>query len=168
MATSIIKSLADVAAQYAAKQIFAAVLGSVSFGGGGGGGGGAKTAPVALNSGGYIRRAAVGYANPNRDSVHALVRPGEYVLRNSAVDMIGKENLDRMNALGNSRVSKGVSIGDQKNASNRPNDMVNIYVVSPDQKPQMTPKDVVVAITEDLSKGGATKKLVKSIQLGKA
>jgi TP901 family phage tail tape measure protein len=180
MARSIIQSMQKVVSEYLANQIMKSLFGSVlnafapSFGG--------TTAAPSVDSSGFIstsgggvqhfatggsvRRAAAGAANPNRDSVPILARPGEYVLRNSAVNMIGRENLDMINSMGNRTVSKGVSrVGTDGTKSG--GDAVNVYVVSPDQKPQMTAKDVVVTITEDMAKGGPTKKLVKSIQMGK-
>lgn len=122
-----------------------------------------------LNSGGSIRRAAAGFqvpGNSNRDSVNILARPGEFVLRNSAVDAIGRDNLSELNAMGNKRISNPIN---PVNA--QPQDMTpvvtNVYVVSEQQKPQMSANDVIVTITEDMARGGTTKKLVKSIIQGK-
>lgn len=42
----------------------------------------------------------LGLGTPGRDSVHALVMPGEYVLRREAAQNIGYENLERMNKTG--------------------------------------------------------------------
>lgn len=169
MARSIIESLQKVVTEWLITQIVTAAFG------GGGAGGGFLSGFLGLNDGGFIRkndggaikRAALGTANPNRDSVPILARPGEYVLRNSAVQMLGRENLDQMNALGNRRISKSAPPSAVGAMQTEP-DTVNVYVVSPEQKPQMTPKDVVVAVSEDLAKGGQTKKLVKSIQMGKS
>ena len=126
----------------------------------------ASTAGIpGLATGGMIR-AAAGYSNQNRDSVPILARPGEYLLRNQAVDMIGRQNLDMINAMGNRTISAsapqtGAGLGTGGGMS-----AVNVYVVSPDQKPGLTKNDVLVTITDDLQRGGPTKKLVKSIIMG--
>lgn len=55
-------------------------------------------------NGGGIVRAAKGYVA--RDSKLALVRPGEGILRNTAMDAIGVDNFERLNALGNNMVTQ--------------------------------------------------------------
>jgi len=175
MAVSVIESIQQIVAEWVAAQITKAILGSFGFGlndGGSVSGGSSIGSLLGFNGGGQIptvsglKRANNGYGIPNRDSVPILARPGEYVLRNSAVSLIGKDNLDQINGLGNKRISQGVA-GPTMNESGGDNSIVNVYVVSPDQKPSMTPQDVIVTITDDLAKGGPTKKLVKTIQMGK-
>lgn len=55
-----------------------------------------------FNGGGVIR-AAKGYVA--RDSKLVMVRPGEGILRNSAMDAIGEDNFKRLNSMGNNMVS---------------------------------------------------------------
>jgi hypothetical protein len=43
---------------------------------------------------------------------------------------------------------------------------VNVYVVSPEQQRQMSQQDVVVALQDDILRGGATKKLIKAVITG--
>jgi hypothetical protein len=47
-------------------------------------------------------------------------------------------------------------------------DTVNVWVVSPEQKPGVGKRDIVAAITEDMMTGGKTKQLVKAIAVGAA
>lgn len=167
MAVDIIGAMQEIAAEWVANQLFKTALDFFMP---------TPTATATAKNiggvvprfagGGGIRRAATGYGNPNRDSVPILARPGEYILRNSAVNMVGRSNLDQINSLGNRKISKGVPQVGNTGGESKDN-VVNVYVVAPDQKPSLTAQDVIVTITEDLAKGGATKKLVKSIQMGR-
>jgi hypothetical protein len=42
----------------------------------------------------------------------------------------------------------------------------NVWVVSPDQKQQMSPQDVVVTISDDISRNGSIKRLIKQVISG--
>ena len=42
----------------------------------------------------------------------------------------------------------------------------NVYVVSPDQRQQMGPQDVVISIEDNISRGGSIKRLIKSVISG--
>ena len=119
--------------------------------------------------GGY-RRMAMG-GSPNRDSTHILAQPGEYLLRKSAVDMVGKDTLDQLNAMGNRTVAGSTlnqTVSDRKanNGGSTLGTPTNIYVVSPDRKPEMSPNDVVVTIADDIVRGGSVKRLIKSVVNG--
>ena len=125
-------------------------------------------ATVNYNGGGSVRRAALGYSGSisTRDSVNIKARPGEYVLRNAAVDAIGVDNLDAINALGNRTISQSdtASLADKKDTAQQ---TVNVWVVTPDQKPSgLSANDVVVTVAQDLLTGGTLKKLVKSVANG--
>jgi TP901 family phage tail tape measure protein/lambda family phage tail tape measure protein len=115
-------------------------------------------------AGGYVRKAAGGVTT--RDSVHAYVQPGEYIMRQSAVESVGRENLDRINSMGNRRVGEHTSnVVPFRNEKRQP-DNVNVWVVSPDQKPPPGPKDIIAVIGQDIRNGGSTKQLIKSVQQG--
>jgi hypothetical protein len=43
---------------------------------------------------------------------------------------------------------------------------VNVYVVAPDQKPQMGPRDILATISDDVMRGGTTKQLIKQVAMG--
>ena len=108
-----------------------AALKSMAGGGGGGGGllgglgggGGVEEAGVIdLNgfaaSGGLIRgsnystmrRFAAGGGVMMRDSVPSLLEPGEFVMKKSSVDSIGKNSLERMNATGRSSAPTNIKV----------------------------------------------------------
>ena len=108
----------------------------------------------------------------NRDSVPTMLMPGEYVLKKSAVDSLGRDYLDSLNNKTSSYLSDYSSkVTEAKSETTETgikqgNGVVNVYVVGQDQQKQMTPQDVVVTITQDMMTGGQTKKLVKSIAMG--
>ena len=177
MATSIIKSMLDIAARSAGSSLFGSIFGSLGgiFGSQGSAARLIQTGstdfvgplPVGANGGGLIKkRYAAGGSVPGRDSVPALLRPGEFVLRNSAVDMIGQKNLERINTAGNTRTS-GSGSQLAKAANDNPSQQlgtpVNVYVVAPDQKPPLTKNDIVATISDDIYKGGQTIKLIKTV-----
>jgi TP901 family phage tail tape measure protein len=116
-----------------------------------------------FNGGGLIRRAGGGITQ--RDRVPILGREGEYMLRKSAVDLIGRDTLDHINALGNQTVSRSAPPPLPAN-NNAPPMETNVWLVSKDQVPPPGPKDIVAIIGEDISGGGVTKKLIKQVVAG--
>ena len=87
-------------------------LNSQAKGGGGGGGGlfswigslfgfGQASGGIVQNNG-AISRFAAGGGVMMRDSVPALLEPGEFVMKKSSVDSIGRSAMERMNATGKS------------------------------------------------------------------
>ncbi|MDR3436437.1 phage tail tape measure protein [Telmatospirillum sp.] len=125
--------------------------------------------------GDHFRRAASGYDGDGsssvstRDSVPILAAPGEFVMRQSAVDLIGADKLSALNAMGNSTVSqssKSVSSARQSSSNTTPH-QTNVYVVNKDQQPAgLGPSDVIAAWSQDVMTGGASKKLIKSVMSG--
>lgn len=114
---------------------------------------------------GGIVHAANGYHNPNRDSVGAMLRPGEGVLRKSAVDNMGIDAFNNLNAMGNSTVSKSSPIAYTPPKPREP-DTVNVWNVSKDQVPPPGPKDIIATVGDNLNNGGSLRVLVKKIALG--
>lgn len=174
-ALSVIEDMAKIAAKRAATGIFDYVLGAISgaISGGGTGvydgapAGAAPVIPVSskpLKVGGFIR-AKMGYAVPNRDSVPAMLEPGEFVFRKSAVQMLGLDNLRQMNAQGNAVTSRGANQMGDGYQGGQPA-VTNVYVVAPDKQPTLTKNDVLVTIHEDMVRGGTSAKLVKRIVSG--
>jgi hypothetical protein len=43
---------------------------------------------------------------------------------------------------------------------------MNVYVVAPEQQPQMGPNDVLVTIANDIYNGGPTKQLIRQVSQG--
>lgn len=176
MARSIISSLHQMATQWVSNQIFGTLLSAVGSFLPGNIAGTSSTGSVVpdpgtgfgplqpLNNGGFVR-ANNGYSIGNRDAVPILARKGEFVLRNSAVQMIGEDNLKQLNAMGNRKHSRNINSIPLQQQSEPV--ITNVYVVSPDQQPSMGPRDVIVTIADDLARGGTTKKLIKQIIAGR-
>ena len=171
-ALTVVQALLDMAAKILAEQIIMWVLSMFTGGGGGAPGAGITVGNVGasvpmpilpVRQGGVIR-AAQGVA-PFRDSVHALLMPGEGILNVDAMRMMGEERLREMNQMGNRRYSE---IKPGPWSAQREPDQVHVYVVAPEVRPAVGKKDIVVAITEDMLKNGHTKQLVKAIAMGMA
>lgn len=160
---TVIKTLRDVAVQMAVKQGLTMLFSA--FG---------EETPTDIRPSFLQTQAVGGLINgpvKNRDSVPTMLMPGEYVLKKSAVDTIGRDYLDSLNA----NASATMGAADQYINSSRSDTVkdstgaggtVNVYVVGQEQQQSMTPNDVIVTISQDMLKGGQTKKLVKSIAMG--
>ena len=112
-----------------------------------------------------IRHFAIGGSVSGRDSVPAMLMPGEYVMKKSAVDMIGKETLDAMNqATSRASNDKASNVRESK----KPSPVVtNVYVVQDKQDAGMTANDVVVAVSRDILQGGQTRQLIQQVVQGR-
>ncbi|MCW2284708.1 TP901 family phage tail tape measure protein [Rhodoblastus acidophilus] len=117
-----------------------------------------------MATGGLVR-AATGLYNPNRDSVPTLLMPGEYVLRQSAVNAVGRDKLDALNALGNARISQSAP-APLPASTMKPATPVNVWVAAPDQVPPPGPNDIVHHIANNIQQGGQIKALIKQVNLG--
>ena len=180
MTTSILQALANAAINEGVNSLMSAIFMGVkgaAGGASGSSGGGTRTAPTKevstvgfASGGGYvdgknIRRFAIGGAVSGRDSVPAMLMPGEYVMKKSAVDMIGKETLDAMNQA-TSRASNDKTSNVRE--SKKPSPVVtNVYVVQDKQDAGMTPNDVVVAVSRDILQGGQTRQLIQQVVQGR-
>jgi hypothetical protein len=102
---------------------------------------------------------------PNRDSVPRTLMPGEFVLKRSAVDVIGRETLDRMNTMGAGVMAKAPPVEPARFASSSRAES-NVYVVDRDQVPQPGPNEIVYAIGDNIIKGGSIKTLIKRVAAG--
>lgn len=100
--------------------------------------------------------------NIGRDTVRAMVAPDEYVVSARGHQLVGTDTLDAINR-GQIAAVRHAPAGAAKP---RDPDNVNVYVVGPEQKPSLGPKDVLAIVTEDMATGGSTRKLVRSIQMG--
>ena len=191
MATSILKAVAQMAMNQLAAGILGGVLKMVGGMGGGGSqaensagaygagsfeyntsampGGGGNASLNSFNwNGGLIRR-AVGGMTPSmtRDSVPILAAPGEFIMRQSAVDLIGADTLSNLNAQGNRRVSQSAPANANQSNDNKTPNVTNVWIVTPDQQPAgLGANDVLAIISKDVMQGGSTKKLIKSVVSG--
>ena len=184
MAQSILQALANKAIDRGVDYLSFALGQALDLGGTAVGGtfnakssGGTPTTPTRevsnvgfASGGGYvdgknIRRFAIGGAVSGRDSVPAMLMPGEYVMKKSAVDMIGKETLDAMNqATSRASNDKASNVRESK----KPSPVVtNVYVVQDKQDAGMTANDVVVAVSRDILQGGQTRQLIQQVVQGR-
>lgn len=190
MSVSVIKAMIDILAQALAMQ---AVKGLMSWIGIGMSVGAPAAAPAAAGASGFaptiaaatggfitpggiqrqpVRKMAGGGnvtgGTPGRDSVPTLLMPGEFVMKKQAVDAVGTDYLHSLNAATTSVVSQSSPVSSRQDQP-QSNGVVNVWLVSPDQKPaSMGPKDVVMAITDDINRNGPVKQLVKQIVMGQA
>ena len=123
---------------------------------------------VVSNTGGMIPMASGGEivgGVPNKDSVPILGMLKEYILPTSTTEVVGKDFLSglRKDPHGMMDVIKG------NNLANRPqiNKTVqsNIYMVAPQAVPSsIGPNDIVVAVSDNISRNGELKQLIKQVQ----
>jgi TP901 family phage tail tape measure protein len=112
----------------------------------------------------FARGGTVQGSMVTRDSVHALLQPGEVVMNTGAVGAVGEDFLNGLNAQGNRVISKSTP-APQAKREKQP-DHVNVWVVAPDQKPQLGPRDILATISDDVMRGGTTKQLIKQVAMG--
>ncbi|TPL42619.1 phage tail tape measure protein [Mesorhizobium sp. B2-4-5] len=168
---SVVQMLMQMIAKALVFNMLQNLMGGADSGGGGGflgmlfGGGNATGQYIA-----GVKRAAngemiTGASTPFRDSQLRMVQPGEMILRTSAVNQIGRDALEKVNALGNRRMSAGMpTLPAQPPVDQRP---INVWAVLPEEKPQLGPDDVVAYIGDDIRRRGVTRKLIQSIASGK-
>jgi hypothetical protein len=96
-----------------------------------------------------------------RDTVPALLAPGEGVLSRKAVSLIG---VDAVNAMNDGLVRRTSNMGTV--SQQREPDTVNVYVVDRGERPQLGPRDILAVIGEDILTGGSTKQLIKQVAVG--
>ena len=108
--------------------------------------------------------------NIGRDSVPALLQPEEYVVQRSAVQALGTNFMQSLNNVTTGSLKQGAAnLGGAKPMVQnvmKASPPVNVYVVSPEQQRQMGQEDVVVALQDDILRGGTTKKLIKAVISG--
>jgi len=118
--------------------------------------------------GGMVRKAGGGPVEGNlaRDSQPHLLMPGEYVLRASAARMIGREELDRLNSMGNTkRKAAGGIVGAAKPKG--PGQNQNLWLVDERSRaPVPGPNDMIAIISDDIAKNGSTGQLIRAISGG--
>lgn len=166
LATTILQAMLDVIASEIAKSFVKMVFQLARSFGGGPSAGPADDLAGLYKEGGFVR-AATGKAVRGRDSVPILAMPGEFVLRKSAVDAIGADNLQALNANGNRAISGDNAV--QPVAVPVPSESgqpLSIYVVSPDQVPPPSKNEILVMVQDDMINRGPVYKAVKAINQG--
>ena len=96
----------------------------------------------------------------NKDSVPAMLMPGEFVLQKSTVDVLGEGFLHSLN---NNAVQTlaASSIGGSASGSSMMTQ--NIYLIDERSQAQMGPNDVIAVIGKDIKTGGSTRQLIQSV-----
>jgi TP901 family phage tail tape measure protein len=190
MAKAIIAALMEMLAKVIATQIFSMILG-VAFPGVSLGSGGTSITGMPFNQGGLVPMSGSGdnwlrglgmpksyfkggqvkkYASgglinagiPTRDTVPALLSKGEFVLRRSAVEDMGHAMLMDINNRGAAALDKMKTPIIMNGGGGQPVE-TNVYVVLPEEKPQLGPNDVLAVVTNDVLRGGATRSLIKQV-----
>lgn len=169
LASSVIRSLQQMLAEMLSVYLMQQMLGWVGLGGGGKAGG--LLGFLGLREGGQARQAAAGErvnGNLNRDSVNYKLMDGEYVLRRSAAQAIGYDELDKINAMGNNASAKadhhGAARPKADQGKSRPQ---NIYLVDDRSKVgNLGPDDILAVVGDDIARGGTTKTLIRAVQTG--
>lgn len=166
---SVISTLRDIAVQMAVKQGLNLLLSSW------GSPSGTSTNLLAQipGFGGAAQGGLITGPVKNRDSVPTMLMPGEYVMKKSAVDTLGRDYLDNLNSNAstsmegiNSQVQSALTTDTPSEGKASGDGIVNVYVVSQGSQSQMGPKDVLVTISNDILTGGQTKKLIKQVAMG--
>lgn len=112
---------------------------------------------------GSIIRAASGVTSRDHQLVYA--QDGEAILRKSAVSALGEDTVNRLNAMGNRVASERAPDRPLMAPQSEP-ETTNIYVMLPEEKPSLSKNDVLITVTDDMRRGGMTKKLVQTITKG--
>jgi TP901 family phage tail tape measure protein len=97
-----------------------------------------------------------------RDMVPAMLSGGEAVLNRRAASLIGEETISDLNA-GRARTESQVRAVAPKP---RAPDNVSVYVMAPNERPSLGPKDVIAIIGQDVLTGGQSKQLIKQVAVG--
>lgn len=171
-ARGIMDYLAQLAAQFVAKQILGLIFNvagaAVGGGGGGGGGGGLGFGGYAFNGGpafpeGMLSGGRVTNGSSVQDSVTKRLARGEWVVNKDSVDSVGNDFMANLNRHG----SKALAAVQPSNQFIMPSKQeMSVYVVAPGSKPSMGPNDVLMTIQDDILRGGETKKLIRTVMQG--
>lgn len=177
MGQSIIQMMARMAAEAAAKQIMSLVLSFLP--GAPTGGSTANLMPDVMSTfaanpsmfydGGQVGNAGGGMVNQgisSRDSVLTGLAKGEFVVRKTAVDSVGAGFLRSINSRG-AEALKGLGGNTTIMAGGAParQDM-SVYIVAPEEKPQLGANDVIAIIDRNILKDGSTKRLIRHVSQG--
>jgi hypothetical protein len=105
---------------------------------------------------------------PTRDTVPSMLSKGEFVMRRSAVESLGQHMLSDMNNRGAAAlhgIAEKTGGGGGVVIPQAPVE-TNVYVVLPEEKPQLGPNDVLAIVQGDVLRNGSTKQLIQSVSRG--
>lgn len=171
-AAGIIKAMLDIVAQQLAMMAIKQLLGAFGMASGGYvGNDKAVNSGAALTANGFTGAASGGEmmgGTPGKDSIPIMAMAGEFMLKKTAVDAIGVDNLYNMNQMTESSVRTSNGSTGRSNSNSQP-EVTNIWLVPAGTEPSLGPKDVVMIIADTLNQGTSTvKTLVKQIASGQA
>jgi len=134
------------------------------------GGVGLKNTLGTSRNGGLIRRAEGGFVPGMvaRDSVPTLLMPGEFVLQKSASSALGEDFLNGLNRTTSATLRQGEERAKKaaQPEENAGGNLVNVWVVSPDQQVGLSKDDIVVTVSDNIVRGGSLRRLIKQVQVG--
>jgi TP901 family phage tail tape measure protein len=175
-AKAMMQAVAQIVAKIIATQIIN-LIGNLFSAAGGAFTGGPTSTPSGATSQGFTGPAAflgkaigrqhggpTGYiagGHSMRDNVLAKLAKGEWVVNKRAVDSVGHEFMADLNARGSTALNNNLKTAPSINFN--PEQKVNVWVVKPDEKPQMGPNDVLVTWQDDVLRGGQSRRLIETI-----
>ena len=134
------------------------------------GGTGLKNTLGTSRNGGLIRRAEGGFVPGMvaRDSVPTLLMPGEFVLQKSASSALGEDFLNGLNRTTSATLRQGEERAKKaaQPEENAAGNLVNVWVVTPDQQVGLSKDDIVVTVSDNIVRGGSLRRLIKQVQVG--
>jgi TP901 family phage tail tape measure protein len=134
------------------------------------GGAGLKNTLGTSRNGGLIRRAEGGFVPGMvaRDSVPTLLMPGEFVLQKSASSALGEDFLNGLNRTTSATLRQGEERAKKaaQPEENAGGNLVNVWVVTPDQQVGLSKDDIVVTVSDNIVRGGSLRRLIKQVQVG--
>lgn len=177
MGRGILASMLKVLTDKIAEQFMGILLdmGLGMFGGGSkaignAGGVGLKNTLGSNRNGGLIRKASGGFVPGQvaRDSVPTLLMPGEFVLQKSASSALGEDFLNGLNRTTSATLRQGEERAKKaaQPEENAAGNLVNVWVVTPDQQVGMSKDDIVVTVSDNIVRGGSLRRLIKQVQVG--
>ena len=95
-----------------------------------------------------------------RDSVNAKIAKDEWVINKKAVDSVGHDFMAQLNSQGASALD--AMRGSPIIVPQTPQE-TNVYIVKPDEKPQLGKHDILMVMHEDILANGETKKLIHHV-----
>ena len=124
---------------------------------------GGQTMPITYASqGGVVKGSAT-----NVDSEPYMLADKEYVLPSSVTETVGLGFLERLRKDPNSVVNDKIKMTPSKGGKAQIPSFTNVYVVSPDKVPSSTSNsDIIVAVEDNVARGGSLKKLIKQVANG--
>ena len=106
-------------------------------------------------------------SNKNVDDVPIMGADNEYMLPSSVTETVGLGFLERLRKDPNSVVNDKIKMTPSKGGKAQIPSFTNVYVVSPDKVPSSTSNsDIIVAVEDNVARGGSLKKLIKQVANG--